>query len=451
MSEVSAQWLGRAGFAIADQALLSGTTFALNILFARWMSTQEFGVFAVQMACILMINYFQNALVLEPMSVFGALRYRPVMDAYIRKLGLLQLVACAALGGATFVLVEIGGWVASPQSALALGLTLSSMMLFGFVRRTLYLESVPHLALATTAAYAASCIGVALVWRQYGDLSPADALLVIAAGSGVGSLIGWWLFRGRRPGAAGSREPPTIRALCRAHWLYARWALGTALTYVGISAAYPPLIAYMLGFQAAGTFRAVETLFAPVAQLVTAISTLALPAIAAQRGPNERVVTRSFVRSALLGSGAFAALYAIPMVLFGPAVARYVFAKPEYASDWWMIAFMGLAAVLGAAQSAAYLFLRSIEQPHGEFWSQLLAMVVTFTIGIGAGMLAGLTGFTAALVMTRSSGLIVALWLLDKEIAKRERSLSADRISNENPMTCRSENAPESAGQCHHD
>ena len=385
-TNIITRWLGRTGLAVADQALLSGTTFALNILFARWMSTQEFGVLAVEIACILLVSGVQNALVLEPMTVFGARKYRPVVDAYVRKLGLLQLVVFAVVGGAAFALVEIGSWVASPQGALTFALTLSSMLLFWFVRRTIYLEILPHFALVTTSGYAAACIGLALAAHRLGDVTPANALQVIAAGSGVGSLIGWLLFRGRRRAEAASEAPPSMRALCRDHWRYGRWVAGTAIVNVGSSAAYPLLIAYMLDFQAAGTYRAVETLFAPVGQLITAVSTLALPAIVARSSRNEGAVTRSFVRSALLGSGAIAALYAAPMVLFGPAVALYVFAKPEYGSDWWIIAFIGLAAVLGAMQSAAYLFLRSMERPHGEFWSQLSATAATYTIGIGAAL-----------------------------------------------------------------
>lgn len=422
-SDVIMRWLGRTGFALADQAVLSGTTFALNILFARWMSTQEFGVFAVEMSCILLISGVQNALVLEPMTVFGARKYRPVVDAYVRRLLVLQLAVFAVLGGAAFALVETSGWAASLQNTLTFGLTVCSMMLFAFVRRTIYLDILPHFSLATTSVYAATCIGLALVAHRLGEFSPGDALQVIAVGSGVGSLIGWWLFRGRRRAKLETGVPPTAHAMCGDHWRYGRWVLGTAIVYVGSSAAYPPIIAYILGFQAAGTYRAIETLFAPVGQLFTAVGTLALPAIVAQRSRNERVVTRSVARSALLGSSAIAALYVVPMVLFGPVIALYVFVKPEYGSDWWIIAFIGLAAVLGAVQSAAYLFLRSLERPHGEFWSQLSVAAATFTIGIGAGMLAGLDGLTAALVMARSAGLIVALWLLAKEMAKHERNL----------------------------
>ena len=425
-SEVITRWLGRAGFAVADQAVLSGTTLVLNVLFARWMSTEEFGLLAVEMSCILLLSGIHNALILEPMSVFGAHKYGGVIDAYVRKLGILQFAALVPLLGMTIALVGIDGWLASPQNAFTFGLTLCSMMLFAFVRRSVYLEILPHLALAISTIYAVTCIGLALVAHGFGNFSPANALQVIAVGSGLGSVFGWGLSRGLWRVVRKSGASPTTGELWGDHWRYGRWILGTTIVYVGSSAAYPPLIASILDLQAAGTYRAIETLFAPVGQLITAVSTLALPAIVAQRGGNERAPGGSVVGAALLGSGGVAALYVVPMVIFGPAVARFVFAKPEYASDWWIIAFIGLAAVLGAMQSAAYLFLRSIERPHGEFWSQLSVAAATFTIGIGAAKVAGLDGLTAALVMARSFGLVVALRLLGKELAKHERLAKSD-------------------------
>jgi hypothetical protein len=135
-----------------------------------------------------------------------------------------------------------------------------------------------------------------------------------------------------------------------------------------------------------------------------------------------------------LVSGCVAALYVVPMVLFGPTIALYVFAKPEYASDWRLFAFIGSAAVLGALQGTACLFLRSLEKPHGEFWSQLSVAVASFTIGLGAGMLAGLDGLAAALVVARGGGLIVALWLLNKEMAKPS-AMSSNPIGQPAQMT----------------
>ena len=102
----------------------------------------------------------------------------------------------------------------------------------------------------------------------------------------------------------------------------------------------------------------------------------------------------------------------------------HVLGKPEYASDWWIIGFLRSAIVLTAVQNAAYVILRAIERPHGEFLSQLSATAATVSLAVGAGLLAGLNGFAAALVVVRSVALITALWLLGREMSKREHSVS---------------------------
>jgi O-antigen/teichoic acid export membrane protein len=413
-----ARWLGRAGFALSDQALLSGTTFVLNLLCARWMSTQEFGVFAVQMSCMIVLNGVQNALVLEPMTIFGAGKFRSAVDGYIAKLGLLQLFVLATVCVAAFVFIEISPWMVSPLVALTFVVTICAMTLFGFVRKTIYMHVLPHFSLVVSSVSAATSIGLALAVHWFGDFSPIDGLKVYAAGWGMGGVVGWWLLRSHRRADVTSEAPPTMRALCSDHWRYGRWALGTAIAFMGSSAAYPPIIASILSFESAGKYRAIDTLFAPVDQLLRALSTLVLPAIVGRRSREASALTDGWVRAALLVSGSVAALYVFPMVLFGPTIALYVFAKPEYATDWRIFAFIGSAAVLGALQSTACLFLRSLERPHAEFWSQLTVAAATFTIGLGAGILAGLDGLAAALVIARGSGVIVALWLLNKEMAK---------------------------------
>jgi O-antigen/teichoic acid export membrane protein len=345
------------------------------------------------------------------MTVFGARKYSAVARAYVHKLGFVQLLAFAAFGGLAVVLFEIGSWPARSHSELAFGVALCSMMLFAFVRRAIYLEIRPHLAVTATAAYAASCIGVALVWHRFADFSPADGLVVFAAGSGMGTVIGWWLSR-RKPVHVDSDSLPSVRTMCHDHWQYGRWASGTWLVYTGGISVYPLIIAYMLGFEAAGVFRAIETLFVPVGQLFTALGTLGLPVIVAQRHLRGRQLSGSLVGLVLLGCGAVAVCYTVPVILFAPAIATYVFAKPEYASDVWVTAFIGIATVIAVVQSVVYLLLRSIERPYGEFWSQLSVTGITLTVGIGAGMLAGLTGIAAGLAAARSVGLIVALWLL---------------------------------------
>jgi O-antigen/teichoic acid export membrane protein len=299
----------------------------------------------------------------------------------------------------------------------AFAAALCAMVLFAFVRRVIYLQMRPHVALAAAAVQAMTSIGLTLVWHHLGEFSPAHALAVIAAGVGAGSAVGWGLSR-PRPADIAAELSPSIRTIGEDHWRYGRWAGGTSLVYIGGVFAYPPLIAWMVGLEAAGRFRAVETLFMPVAQLTTALGMVALPVIVAHRdrlGP-------ALVRSLLLGSAALTLPYAIPVVVFAPAIAGYVFANPGYGSDLWLTASIGTATVIATVQNTAVILLRAIDGPRGEFWSQSAVTAITLTIGVGAGLLAGLDGLVTALVAARFAGLAVVLWLLTASMERRNAS-----------------------------
>jgi O-antigen/teichoic acid export membrane protein len=414
---LSARWLGRAGFGIADHAVIAGTNFVLNILFARWLTVEGYGLFVVAMSCIAIINGFQVSLVLDPMTVFGAGKYRPTARAYVRRLGGWHIAACAVLGAVVLVLAAFGGLIASPVVEFAFMAALCAMVLFAFVRRAIYLQVRPHVALAAAAVQAVTSIGLTLVWHHFAEFSPAYALAVIAAGAGAGSAVGWGFSR-LRPVDIAAESPPPVRMIGEDHWRYGRWAGATSLVYVGGVFAYPPLIAWMVGLEAAGRFRAVETLFMPIAQLTPALGTVALPVIVTHRDR----LSPALVRLLLLGSAALTLLYAIPVIVFAPTIAGYLFANPDFGSDLWLTTAIGTATVIATVKNTAVILLRAIDGPRGEFWSQSAVTTMTLTIGVGAGLLAGLDGLVTALVVARVAGLAVALWLLAASIERRNAS-----------------------------
>lgn len=83
MRLASGKWLSRGLFAITDQALISGSNFALGILFARWLGAAEYGVYALAFAIFLLLSLVHHALLLEPMSVFGGSIYRSKLRRYL--------------------------------------------------------------------------------------------------------------------------------------------------------------------------------------------------------------------------------------------------------------------------------------------------------------------------------------------------------------------------------
>jgi hypothetical protein len=68
--------IGKPGWAVIDQALFAFSNFALNLLLARWLSPNEYGIFADDYTALLLIATLHTALLTDPMLEIGPGKYR---------------------------------------------------------------------------------------------------------------------------------------------------------------------------------------------------------------------------------------------------------------------------------------------------------------------------------------------------------------------------------------
>src|SRR5205823_6875931 len=64
-------WAMKGGLAIFDQGLVAGSRFLVSILLARWLSSRQYGAYALAYAVFLLLLMLYQSLLLEPMTVFG--------------------------------------------------------------------------------------------------------------------------------------------------------------------------------------------------------------------------------------------------------------------------------------------------------------------------------------------------------------------------------------------
>lgn len=79
-------WLRKGSLALLDQGLVSGSNFLIAILLARWLNRDAYGAYAMGFSIFILLYGFQNAFLLEPMSVFGPESYPRCLTAYVKKL-----------------------------------------------------------------------------------------------------------------------------------------------------------------------------------------------------------------------------------------------------------------------------------------------------------------------------------------------------------------------------
>ena len=88
-------WVRKGTLAVLDQGLISGSNFLISILLARWMGAAQYGAYALAFSIFLLFLVSYQALVLEPMCVFGPAQYRECEPEYFGTLLRMHVVFTA--------------------------------------------------------------------------------------------------------------------------------------------------------------------------------------------------------------------------------------------------------------------------------------------------------------------------------------------------------------------
>src|SRR6202140_2571841 len=149
----NSRWLGRGTWAVTDQGMFALTNVALNVLLGRWLTSDQYGAFAVGYSLFLLIGAFHTALLTEPLLVFGPGKYARQRRTY---LGLLLRGhwALTVIGSLLLIIAGLGltlnGVGPLAQTCFGLALAAPFSLLMWFARRASYVTVQPRLAAAAS-------------------------------------------------------------------------------------------------------------------------------------------------------------------------------------------------------------------------------------------------------------------------------------------------------------
>jgi O-antigen/teichoic acid export membrane protein len=400
MRELVAQargWLLKGGASIADQAMLAGANFILNVLLGRWLQPVQYGAFAFSYSIFLLFGTFHTAAFSEPMMVFGAGKYAGRFRRYIGVLttGHLAVMVPIALllVGASFLLGRF--YSSDVQRAMAaLALAGPIILLQWLLRRAFYVILKPEWALLGGASYLVLLLGATFSLRAAGRLSPATAFLAMGFGALPVSLL---LLRRLRPQWLGS-DGPSAAGVAADHLRYGRWAVGTAaLTWIPGNVYYALLPAWV-GLEGVAMLRALTNLVLPVTHAISALSLLLLPLLSRFQQEQREQMTRT-LRLFLLLFLAGAAIYDLGLILFRREVVQLLYGS-RYAEAVRLVPVVGLLAFLSSFIAMLGAALRAVQRPESIFWSYVASSAVAVGGGILLAMRLGAAGAAWGLLLS---------------------------------------------------
>jgi len=375
-------WGTKGSLALADQALFAGAQFALNILLARWLTPEGYGAFAVAYAVFLLASGVHNALLVEPMIVFGSGRYLGTRRSYLgfvlRGHWLLTVPMGLILFGGGFL---IGRLYSQPvgHALYALGFALPLTLLAELTRRAFYIEMRPGCAAAGGAVF--FCTLLALVWglRTEQVLTPGAAVLAMGAAAllAAGLQLVWL-----HPQGSHLSGKLSARSVASQHWVYGRWVLAAALPSWTLLNLYYLALPVWFGLKAAGALKAIMNLAMPATHSLIAVGMLIIPLLVRHRDRGGLGLLRQTVRRVTGVLVATAALYLVVLWLCRVQIINLLYAGKYLEYSGLPVLLVGLAPPVIACTVSLGGALRAFERPDRLFWANLAAGALAVSLGL---------------------------------------------------------------------
>jgi O-antigen/teichoic acid export membrane protein len=419
-------WAIKGGLAILDQALFAGTNFLVNVLLGRWLTSAQYGAFAVVYSLFFLFSTFHAAVLTEPMMVFGPGKYAPDFRKYVGMLlcGHLSLMMPVSL--ILLVAASVAGHFypgGAEQAFLGLAAAAPLILLLWLLRQTFYIRLQPGWSAVGGVLYLVFFLAVVLMLRAQNRLSPMTVFLGMGAGALAASIF---LLIRLQPRWTRGPENLTARLVASEHWRYGRWSIAAVAVQWFPSNIYYSLLPAWMGLAASGALRAFANLAMPALHSISPLSSLLLPLLvqARQQGGPQLMTKRMKPLLAFLIAGSI--VYLGLLLYFRSAILNLCYAGKYLEYGWLPVFLVGLLPITVSLNTVLACGLRALERPDWVFWGYVGSSAVTLVVGIPLSARLGIVGaLSGVLFSSLTTGLMALLFYTRYQ--RRQEPVNANR------------------------
>jgi O-antigen/teichoic acid export membrane protein len=372
--------VAREGYlAAVDQGTISMANFLATIVLARGISPTELGMYGVGFTSLRLVRSVQEGLIIQPLNAFGAAMDEQDFRRYATSVSIIQVLlalassAAAALIG--WLLIRMGNDVAGPM-VFSLWFAFLSWQLQEYIRRMLYTRGDVFNAVLNSVLSNAIRLSILLWWAAGGRLSGLAGLDAIAWGSLFALLPGLWQTR-----AYWTLKFNNLVDTWKQNWEFGRWVMGGTVANWIATEFYPVLTAGMISFAAAGAYRVIQNLVAPIQLLLRATDTFLTPRAAKLYHDKGMPALERLLRLTYLITG-------IPIlgllslgVVFRTEVLSFLYGDTYLAYSGGVV-LIAIFYALWFAYWPLQTAFKAIRYTRPIFIANLAAILAMFTVGI---------------------------------------------------------------------
>jgi O-antigen/teichoic acid export membrane protein len=407
--------LGKGVLSVADQAVVSGTSFVTAVVIGRLCSKEELGVYSLALSALMLVRGVQGELVTSPYTIYSGRHQGKALAAYTGS-SLVHYLLLTTLN--TLCLILVAGVFSvgfGPTEAVTVAWVLAGAMPFMLLRDYLRQLSLAHLRVVAVIVLDA-CVtviqlgGLLFLW-WFSLLSVATVFVVMGAACAAAGL-GWFLA---------AKQPISFvkfRFLSdwKANWSFARWALASFLIGSSTPVIMPWIVATTHGKAATGALAACVTLINCAGMYVTGVANLLSPRAARaylHGGPAE--LSQTLGRAALMFVVTLGA-FCLAIILTGDLPVRLVYGS-RYSGVSTVLSLLALAMLVNSLGITAGNGLWAMDRPAAGFAADVCTFVVT--VGLASVLVApvGIFGAAVAILTGNCVGATVRFFTLSRLLA----------------------------------
>jgi O-antigen/teichoic acid export membrane protein len=410
------RWGLRGSWAILDQATFALSNLLVNIVLARTVLPVEYGAFVTAYTLLLLVGVVHGALLIEPMMIFGAGRYRTSFSDYFATLERWHWLAAPVIGAPLLlvaVVLQHGGSRVEAGAFVGTALAGPCILFSWLARRACYAALMPERAAGAGAlnfALVMSGLGL-LAWLD--RISVLAVLLLLATAAVLASVT---IVVAVRRLTSIPLDTAARRGVLSEHVRYGRWVCATSLLNWGSGYIYYLVLPFWGGLAASASLRAASNLVMPLLQSDGALISVLTPVFVRNRG------TRRFTRVVQWTAAAFSIeglVYGAVLIAFGDRIVWWVYGNVY---GFPREAFVALAFIplLNSNSNVLATALRAREEPNAVFWAATASAVIVATGGLFAVALLGAPGALMATAAATGVQALLLLWLLRRSTPRKE-------------------------------
>jgi O-antigen/teichoic acid export membrane protein len=358
--------------ALADQAVVSGTSFLTTLAIARWSDAGQLGIYAVGISLLVSLLAFQDSLILQPYSIQ---RYYPEGRSNERAGAALALSLLFSAGSILVMSVIALGfleWGANPglcvvtwaiAAIVPFALTRDFARRFDFARLEMGRAFLLDLATAILQLFAVVGLGMS------GRMSAPSACAAVGGATALATF--GWLYWTR---AEFTIRLPHVQTTLKQIWKLGKWLLVGRITGQVQSSITYWLSMAALGAVSTGVFAACMSIVSFANPLLLGLGNALMPrSVVAWKNGGGPALWRETIRNTIL-FGALLTPFSLAIILAGEAVMRFLYHGSEFEGQGHTLIVLALTTVWNSVGVPPTIALATMERPR--------AIVINTTVGV---------------------------------------------------------------------